>query len=575
MKKIKILIVLLLALFYQGKAQTVAPINNNSGFQISLRGGYDIPNFKNNTPYIDYKGGLELGASIDYYWSWYGLGADVDYINSGSKSNYPLTNLYNSSGTPITNFTLQEDKITRLFYGIGPDFRYVSSNTKFQAELNTRIGFSSIKGGKVELRETSTSANQLLNFHAGYDLGSSLSAKAQVRFTYFLTNSLGIHLGAYYLKHFDGTELVDPSLSITTGYQSFTSNLNNGTVIGNQLTSRVEPCNCDLSSIGLFAGLTLKLHASGAKKCNICDKYALAVTARDKYTKELLPFTDVALKDAKGNVVKTGTTNSFGVVVFDYIDPDNYTIEGVLYDVKLEGTTVAKSEFKVQETVQKEILYSDMNFILKGKAVVCNTSKPISGVSVVLKNTTLGEQKSTITNDKGEYIFNVKQQAEYTIYGKKENYFSQIETISTKDFDRNTTLFVKLEVCMDEADCGKAIKLKNILYDLDKFYIKDLAKKELNRLVQFMQDNPGIKVEVSSHTDSRASNEYNMTLSQNRADAAVDYVVSQGIERSRIKGVGYGETRLLNKCSDGVECTEAQHQINRRTEMKVICPDKK
>jgi len=76
---------------------------------------------------------------------------------------------------------------------------------------------------------------------------------------------------------------------------------------------------------------------------------------------------------------------------------------------------------------------------------------------------------------------------------------------------------------------------------------------------------------VSSHTDSRGSDGYNQTLSQNRANAAVDYVVSQGIARSRIYGTGYGETRLLNTCADGVSCSEAQHQMNRRTEMKVIC----
>jgi outer membrane protein OmpA-like peptidoglycan-associated protein len=151
-------------------------------------------------------------------------------------------------------------------------------------------------------------------------------------------------------------------------------------------------------------------------------------------------------------------------------------------------------------------------------------------------------------------------------------YFSQTETINTKDFDRNTTLFVKLEVCMEKVDCGEALALKNIHYDLDKYFIRNDAKPELNRLVQFMVDNPQVSVELSSHTDSRSSHEYNQTLSQNRANAAVDYLVSQGVSRSRLTGVGYGETRLLNRCADGVECTKAEHQRNRRTEMKVICP---
>jgi len=76
---------------------------------------------------------------------------------------------------------------------------------------------------------------------------------------------------------------------------------------------------------------------------------------------------------------------------------------------------------------------------------------------------------------------------------------------------------------MEKTDCGKAITLKNIHYDLDKYFIREDAKPELNKLAQFMKDNPEVKVELASHTDSRASDSYNMTLSQNRANAAVEY----------------------------------------------------
>jgi len=88
-----------------------------------------------------------------------------------------------------------------------------------------------------------------------------------------------------------------------------------------------------------------------------------------------------------------------------------------------------------------------------------------------------------------------------------------------------------------------------------------------------MKDNPEVKVELASHTDSRASDSYNMTLSQNRANAAVEYLVAQGISRDRLIPVGYGERKLLNKCKDGVPCSEEEHQLNRRTEMKIICPN--
>ncbi len=604
MKHLKKLLILLFlgitALNYSQVTPTVTPTApvNNSGLQLSLRAGYDIPLFKNNTPYIDYKGGLELGTSLDYYWTWFGLGVDFDYINNGSKSTYPLTNLVTTSGIPLTNFTLQENKITRMFYGIGPDFRYLSNNNRFQAELNTRVGLASIKGGRVELRETSTSANQLLNFHAGYDLTSVLSAKAQLRFTYFFTRSLGFHVGGYYLKHFKGTELVDPTLGISAGYQTFNQTLQSSEIlVGDNLTSRVAPCDCDLASIGIFAGITFKFNNTPKAKCMECVKctvcgktHALpmcacttcgckvSITARDKYTKEILPDTDIVLVNGAGQTANSGKTNGFGVVVFDNVKPDNYSIKGSLNSVNLIDGFITITDFNNCQAnngiISKEILYGDRNFIIKGRAFECNTTVPIAGINVTLENKDLATKKTTMTDAQGNFLLQLPETGVFDLYGRKENYFSQIVQVSASDYSRDKNLYVKLEMCAEKVDCGKALNLKNILFDLDKYFIKDIAKTELNRLVRFMQDNPSVKVEVGSHTDCRSSFAYNQTLSQNRANASVDYVVSQGIERSRITGKGYGETVLLNECADGVNCTEAQHSINRRTEMKVICPPK-
>jgi outer membrane protein OmpA-like peptidoglycan-associated protein len=147
-------------------------------------------------------------------------------------------------------------------------------------------------------------------------------------------------------------------------------------------------------------------------------------------------------------------------------------------------------------------------------------------------------------------------------------------TIRPNDYDRRKTRIVKLRICMQEVECNESIRLDNIHYDLDKSDIRPDAKPELDRLVQFMKDNPLVRVELSSHTDSRASKAYNQRLSQARANSARAYVISQGIDPTRITSVGYGESRLLNKCADGVPCTEEEHQLNRRTEMKVICPKK-
>ncbi|CAG0983530.1 MAG: OmpA family protein [Bacteroidetes bacterium] len=112
--------------------------------------------------------------------------------------------------------------------------------------------------------------------------------------------------------------------------------------------------------------------------------------------------------------------------------------------------------------------------------------------------------------------------------------------------------------------------ISNIYYDYDKSDINPAAAKELDKLVTILKKNKHIAVELSSHTDSRASDDYNLKLSQKRADAAAEYIISKGIEKKRIFGKGYGETRLMNKCSNGIECTEEEHGKNRRTEFKVI-----
>jgi outer membrane protein OmpA-like peptidoglycan-associated protein/tetratricopeptide (TPR) repeat protein len=101
------------------------------------------------------------------------------------------------------------------------------------------------------------------------------------------------------------------------------------------------------------------------------------------------------------------------------------------------------------------------------------------------------------------------------------------------------------------------------------------GEKVLNKAVEVMKENPRLIMEINSHTDSHSSNTFNMTLSNKRAQTAVDYLVVKGIARTRLKARGYGETRLLNKCADGVTCSEEEHKVNRRTEFKITKPIKK
>lgn len=109
-----------------------------------------------------------------------------------------------------------------------------------------------------------------------------------------------------------------------------------------------------------------------------------------------------------------------------------------------------------------------------------------------------------------------------------------------------------------------------IYYDLHSTRFRDDNLPEMERLLRLLQDNPGISVEISSHTDTRGEAGFNLRLSQKRADLVVEWLISKGIDRRRLTSRGYGETRPVNRCTDGVTCPESEHQRNRRTEFRVL-----
>lgn len=160
-----------------------------------------------------------------------------------------------------------------------------------------------------------------------------------------------------------------------------------------------------------------------------------------------------------------------------------------------------------------------------------------------------------------------------TTYGFKllcNNYFCGFHAASTGGFRGRFYDTTYATINLEKIVINKTIRLDNIYYDYNKWDIRPDAAVELDKLVKIMIDNPKIRIELSSHTDARGSDKYNMTLSQKRAQSAVDYIVSKGISKDRIYAKGYGESKLLNKCGNGVKCTEEEHQWNRRTEFKVV-----
>lgn len=164
---------------------------------------------------------------------------------------------------------------------------------------------------------------------------------------------------------------------------------------------------------------------------------------------------------------------------------------------------------------------------------------------------------------------------EYTVIVLRDGYHPdtlQFNTLGIFDdytFSKTVTLKPK-PVAKRKVSRNEPIVLKSIYFDFDDDQILPDAEKDLSKLKALMEKYPDMVIELSSHTDSRGNNKYNLDLSQRRANSTKKWLVEEGIAANRIHAKGYGETKLLNKCKDGVKCSDEEHQLNRRSEFKII-----
>lgn len=183
--------------------------------------------------------------------------------------------------------------------------------------------------------------------------------------------------------------------------------------------------------------------------------------------------------------------------------------------------------------------------------------------------------KLTIKTDKaGSYKITLKAKTDYELFGAHEDYYdSKLEFQTTKGLEVSTDLVQ--DFILEPFNFETIFTLEGIYYDLDKADLRTRSKEVLDTIVQLMNRYPKIRLELGSHTDCRSDSIYNMGLSQRRADSAVNFIVSKGIDPERLIAKGYGETKLVNDCAcEGSwvkrKCTEEEHQMNRRTTFKLL-----
>ncbi|GAB3698016.1 hypothetical protein GCM10027592_22700 [Spirosoma flavus] len=236
-----------------------------------------------------------------------------------------------------------------------------------------------------------------------------------------------------------------------------------------------------------------------------------------------------------------------------------------------EGFALNSVRFSTLTQSQKPVMNVSIylerseNTLVKGVIKTEVNQQPAPGVKVTLRNEKDKSEQTVTTGPDGGYEFDMKPNAPYTITAQKDRY-------ATKKAKYNKTK-KNTRVVTDSLGLygvGDVFQLKNIYYDLNKFFIRPDAARELDHVLAILKEYPQMQIELRSHTDARATDAYNIRLSENRARAALDYLVSRGVPSSRLISKGYGESEILNGCVDGVNCTESEHQQNRRTEFKIV-----
>ncbi|MBN2669364.1 MAG: OmpA family protein [Bacteroidales bacterium] len=295
----------------------------------------------------------------------------------------------------------------------------------------------------------------------------------------------------------------------------------------------------------------------------------LKIKVIENKTKKELEFVDVYyqknLREYKAKTNQNGELESLINPLEDYefiISKPNYHTKKFLYfHENFEG--IKNNEIVIQ-------LEPEQWLELKGKVFDEEQNIALDSAKVILTNQTYQLSEYHYTDKNGLFNFTLDTNCQYQIFVQKEGYFNEQANQFNTEKMNNTTLYYDLYLHLNKIHLNQAYVLKNIYYETDQWDLNEDSKKELDKIVKILNQNPYIVIELSSHTDSRASFKYNLELSNKRALEAFKYIVSKGIAHGRVKYKGYGEKYPINRCTNNSPCSEEEFRINRRTEFKVI-----
>ncbi len=209
----------------------------------------------------------------------------------------------------------------------------------------------------------------------------------------------------------------------------------------------------------------------------------------------------------------------------------------------------------------------DPILFLQGTVTDRNTHKPIVNSRVEIINDGDGSKMTIATDESGKFYYDkLMCRSSYTVKAGKEKYKVSRAIIKTKKEKRRKGYAVNFSL----ETIGSNVLVRNIYFAFGSFAISSESSKTLDTLAKKLRAETNIDIEIGAHTDSRGSARFNKWLSERRAQSTVNYLIKRGISKDRLAGKGYGESRPVNNCHDGVKCSDEQYALNRRIEFKII-----
>lgn len=570
----------------------ISVAGSSQGLENAYRGKWELISFGGGSlPFGNYKGevgkaknGAMLGISADKYFkeNKFALGLDIRVFNHDMCT---CGDIYFTNGSLVAKY----DNPTR-FRGLnlmfGPTYKYAMYDFSIEAFVKGGAMFQEFPQYSHVL--TVNNQVQLLPEQTNNPTNkpSSLVGNAGLRFSYQISPIVGLFLQTDYMNTFgsklgndNGKFLYKKYRQIKDITENTTLSVNGGAPNLNEYFDS-NPLNLktNIKAFNVLAGVKFVL--SRSKKADeeeipLVSKTTdpikdILVVVKDKQTGLPIENVMVYLKSSAGTLTFLTDVNG-EIPTIRNAKKSDYYISGTKNDISTTTATITAADFDDdKELIYRELLHNDPRFTLIGETVSQKDGSKLPNINTILTNITASTTKTKVSDADARFAYQLAQESDYSVVAHQAGKFSQTEKVSTKGLDRSETFYVKLKLPVDDIETGKTFVLKDIHYDFDKSHIRSDAALILDNVVHIMEENPSLKIELSSHTDCRGSNAYNMILSENRAKSAVAYIVGKGIEQNRLVAKGYGETKLLNSCSDGKRCPEPEHQRNRRTELKVL-----